>query len=79
MSREFKTRIFRGKIASVNYRTASGVVVVGKGRHNFRVTVFRSDAAGRYPRPGESVKAVFSGDGMRLLGVWAGRRQARAR
>ena len=69
--KQFRTTTKAGRIVSFNRHTASGVLRVGRTRYPFEVTSFQSRYGSRYPQPGETVEAVFSADGKRLVSVWA--------
>jgi hypothetical protein len=59
------------KVVSYNKTTGDGRVTVGRKRYQFEVTSFRGNRSSRYPESGQTVEAILSEDGKRLVSVWA--------
>lgn len=73
MTDEFKLKTIKGKIKSFDPHTAQGVVALSGTKKSFELTCFRSGSVSRYPESGETVEAVVSKDGTRLVSIWAQR------
>ena len=71
MEKGFKLTTKKGRVASFSTKTATGRVVVGGKPYRFSLTSFRNASPNRYPRSGQSVEAVFSQNGNRLVSLWA--------
>lgn len=69
--KKFNLKKETGEVKSFDERTGTGVLVIKRSRYNFEATSFRSGRPVRYPRVGESVDAVLSEGGKRLVSVWA--------
>lgn len=68
--RDFNIRTCKGKIVLYRRKTARGIVKTGRTKRRFYLTEFKTNS-GKYPKAGDIVKVVLSGDGHRLISVWA--------